>query len=531
MRKFMAVALCAVVSLSAIAFSACNEEVWRYNDYIGVENDGFDKDIFYRNDGQVIGADPSVITVGDTYYLYVTSADGTGETGSVRGYKSKNLTDWEPLGVVFVPQRDSWGVTNIWAPEVIEKDGTFYMYYSALNTAWVDAGSIEDEENGTIPKYGLGVATSSSPEGPFVNIEGKFSGQKYSHTEIPIKIAFENGVALKTIDASPFIDDDGRVYLYFSRDQYRKSSSIWGVELESDMVTVKQGTLKQLVSVSQDWERPADTSSNSWNEAPFMIKHEGKYYLTYSANAYTDFNYAVGVAVSDNPLTGFKKSENNPVLEADSDIMYVSGTGHNSIFPSADGTELWMAYHEHVDVEAGGGIRKIAFDRVEFDEKGNMVVCGPSISPQLLPSGSSDWKNVASLAAVSSTGAEGAQILTDGIISAQYLRAAEYEYAMSGNKTTITFTFPQNVTIKAVMIYDSVDYVYSSESVEVSVGNHTIKDLPFDTRYRYMDGEFGVKIPASAAIAEFTDTLTDTVKVTFFGDVAASEIVIVGKEA
>ena len=102
---------------------------------------------------------------------------------------------------------------------------------------------------------------------------------------------------------------------------------------------------------------------------------------------------------------------------------------------------------------------------------------------------------------------------------------------MSGNKTTITFTFPQNVTIKAVMIYDSVDYVYSSESVEVSVGNHTIKDLPFDTRYRYMDGEFGVKIPASAAIAEFTDTLTDTVKVTFFGDVAASEIVIVGKEA
>ena len=307
MRKFMAVALCAVVSLSAIAFSACNEEVWRYNDYIGVENDGFDKDIFYRNDGQVIGADPSVITVGDTYYLYVTSADGTGETGSVRGYKSKNLTDWEPLGVVFVPQRDSWGVTNIWAPEVIEKDGTFYMYYSALNTAWVDAGSIEDEENGTIPKYGLGVATSSSPEGPFVNIEGEFSGQKYSHTEIPIKIAFENGVALKTIDASPFIDDDGRVYLYFSRDQYRKSSSIWGVELESDMVTVKQGTLKQLVSVSQDWERPADTSSNSWNEAPFMIKHEGKYYLTYSANAYTDFNYAVGVAVSDNPLTGFKK--------------------------------------------------------------------------------------------------------------------------------------------------------------------------------------------------------------------------------
>ena len=75
MRKFMAVALCAVVSLSAIAFSACNEEVWRYNDYIGVENDGFDKDIFYRNDGQVIGADPSVITVGG-YLLFVCNQCG-----------------------------------------------------------------------------------------------------------------------------------------------------------------------------------------------------------------------------------------------------------------------------------------------------------------------------------------------------------------------------------------------------------------------------------------------------------------------
>lgn len=531
MKRIFTVALGAVIMLSCVGLTACSEAEWQYNDYIGVEEDGFDKALFYRNDGQVYGADPSVITVGDTYYLYVTNADTGNNNGYIRGWKSKNLTDWQPLGVVFEPERDAWGVSNIWAPEVIEKDGTFYMYYSALNTEWQAAGSVVNEENGTIPQYAIGVAISSSPEGPFVNLEGEFGGNTYSHTQAPIAIRTESGTAFKTIDACPFIDDDGSVYLYFSRDGYKNSSSIWAVGLESDMVTVKEGTLTQIVSVSQTWERPADTSAKSWNEGPFMLKHDGKYYLTYSANAYTDFNYAVGVAVSDNPLTGFVKSENNPVLEADPDLMYVSGTGHCSIFPSADGTQYYMAYHEHVDVEGGGGVRKIAFDRVAFDAEGNMVVCGPSVTPQLLPSGSSEWKNVASLAEVSSTGGEGAQVLTDGIIGCQFTNAAKYEYAMNEKKTTITLKLPKAYILKAVMVYDSVDYAYSSEYVEVSVGNHKINQLPFDTRYRYMDGDFGVKIPASAAIAEFTDTLTDTVTVTFFGDVAASEIVIVGKEA
>lgn len=530
MKRFLATAVGALVLLSGIGLSACSDASWQYNDYIGVENDGFDKTLFYRNDGQVYGADPSVITVGDTYYLYATNADYDNNNGYIRGWKSKNLTDWEPLGVVFEPARDSWGVSNIWAPEVIEKDGTYYMYYSALNTAWQAAGSVVDEDNGTIAQYAIGVAVSSSPEGPFENIEGEYGGKTYTHTQAPIEIKFESGVALKTIDACPFIDDDGRVYLYFSRDGYRNSSSIWGVELESDMVTVKEGTLTQLISVSQDWERPADTSAKSWNEGPFMLKHDGKYYLTYSANAYTDFNYAVGVAVSNSPLSGFVKNENNPILEADPDIMYVSGTGHCSIFPSADGTQLYMAYHSHVDVEAGGGYRKIAFDRVEFDGDGNMVVCGPSVTPQLLPSGSSEWQNVAPLASISSTGAEGAQMLADGIVSAQYAQASRYEYAMSGDRTTVTFTLPAQYVLKAVMVYDSVDYAYSSEYVEVTIGDHTIRELPFDARYRYLDGDFGVKIPVSAAIAEFTDTLTDTVTVTFFGEVAASEIVIVGKE-
>ena len=66
----------------------------------------------------------------------------------------------------------------------------------------------------------------------------------------------------------PFIDEDGRIYLYVSRDQVDKESSVFGMELDKDMVTVLSVTEKPLVKPSQEWENP--TAGNTWNEAPFI---------------------------------------------------------------------------------------------------------------------------------------------------------------------------------------------------------------------------------------------------------------------
>ena len=132
-----------------------------------------------------------------------------------------------------------------------------------------------------------------------------------------------------------------------------------------------------------------------------MIKIDGKYYLTYSANYYQNSTYSVGLAISDNPLSGFQKVDYNPILEANPDWTHISGTGHNCIFQSPDGTELWMAYHSHIDTTNGGSERKINFDRIAFDEEGRMLVNGPSITPQVLPSGVSEYKNIATEATMS----------------------------------------------------------------------------------------------------------------------------------
>ena len=72
--------------------------------------------------------DPSVVKAEDGYYyLYIT-----GNT-YIPAYRSTNLTDWQELGPVFTPARDAWSVHNLWAPEVVAKDGKYYMYYSGRN--------------------------------------------------------------------------------------------------------------------------------------------------------------------------------------------------------------------------------------------------------------------------------------------------------------------------------------------------------------------------------------------------------------
>lgn len=478
----------------------------KYNDYISI--DGFDKSLFYRNDGLIQAADPCVITVNDTYYLYATNANSDGNTGYLKGWKSKNLSDWVELGPVFVPQRDAWAVNSLWAPEVIEKDGTYYMYYSGLNS--------------TTGKLGIGVATSNSPEGPFKEIHGLIDGKEYSHKTMPIDFGF------KCIDANPFIDDNGDVYLYVSKDQVSNKSSIYVAKLKSNMVEIDSIFEGPIIEPSQDWE--SINLSSTWNEAPYVYKHNGKYYLFYSANYYQNSAYAVGVAISDNPTSGFVKSNANPILEAFPDWSYVSGTGHNSIFPSVDNKELFIAYHSHIDVNNGGSERKINFDRISFDKDNIPVVSGPSITPQLQPSGSSKYHNIAPLANISFANSdENKNILIDGIVNYKPMTSDIYEYYFK-DKTTITFKFDETYDIKAIMVYDSCLYGQSAKTMDLTIGSKKIKGAKFNLNYSYIDEyDYEIKQPGSSAIIQFNDIKTNIVTITIDGGISLSEIVIVGK--
>lgn len=132
----------------------------------------------------------------------------------------------------------------------------------------------------------LGIAVSDSPLGPFTNTETSYLLNDF-----------------KNIDGHFFRDDDGKLYLYFvgcyefTYNGYTNPSQncIWGGEfsLETrDFVSKPQLLLT--------WEDEPE-SLRSWRvvEGPEMLKHNGKYYLTYSSSGYSNPGYSVNYATSD----------------------------------------------------------------------------------------------------------------------------------------------------------------------------------------------------------------------------------------
>lgn len=104
--------------------------------------------------------DPSILKDGDTYYIYSTDVKvgGTGTPG-IMVRKSKDLISWEWVGYAFVgvpEEAETWtGATGLWAPDIEKFGDTYYLYYSASTF-------------GSNTSY-IGVATSSSPEGPWTD--------------------------------------------------------------------------------------------------------------------------------------------------------------------------------------------------------------------------------------------------------------------------------------------------------------------------------------------------------------------------
>ncbi len=72
-------------------------------------------------------ADPSIIRVGNTYYAVGTSSEW-GPAFPI--YTSKDLVNWAYVGPVFTTL-PVWTMGSFWAPELVYRKGTFYVYYTA----------------------------------------------------------------------------------------------------------------------------------------------------------------------------------------------------------------------------------------------------------------------------------------------------------------------------------------------------------------------------------------------------------------
>lgn len=244
-------------------------------------------------------ADPFILLYEGTYYAY-----GTGSPDGIEVITSNDLINWNRVdngrNGLALHKNDSYGEKWFWAPEVYFVNGKFYMYYSA-------------EEH-------MCVATSDSPLGPFV--------QDIKQPMLPGE---------KTIDNTLFIDEDSTPYLFF--DRFNDGLNIWVAELEDDLKTIKKETLHPCIHVSQEWEEV-------WprvNEGAFVIKQNGTYYMTYSANSYESQYYGIGCATATDIMGEWTKYSHNPLLQIPGNLY---GVGHSSMFKDNDGN--WrIVFHAH----------------------------------------------------------------------------------------------------------------------------------------------------------------------------------------
>ena len=74
-------------------------------------------------------ADPFALRVGRTYWAYGTAPAGA-DGMEFPVLRSEDLATWKHVGHALRPRAEARG-HNFWAPEVAEKDGRFYLFYSS----------------------------------------------------------------------------------------------------------------------------------------------------------------------------------------------------------------------------------------------------------------------------------------------------------------------------------------------------------------------------------------------------------------
>ena len=427
--------------------------------------DASSTDATYFNNAAMNAADPHVLHDPASGYYYAYSTDGGRRDADGRAYhfgiyRSPDLATWEHLPGGALPADDpgNWGRDWFWAPEVYHNPdtGKYFLFYSARMRHNVAAhfGYANFEE-----PCKVGVAVADRPEGPFRNIApGPIDYFPYDPDYHDVNLLMDArqmlppatkeigetaplGTYIPYIDANVLFDDDGRQYLYYSRNAYRnwvwdeefgkyiEESNIYVVELDPAWWSDPDGATMPTVlptyidanndgsttrrrdgfvpvldykSQPQAWEnahvndyetyagrkkdRRWEEGSTAWRVD--LPDGETVYYMTYSANNWENEMYGVGYATAPSPLGPWTKAESNPILSQDPS-MPMTGTGHGSIAWSPDGSEMFYVHHGR----PMSGPRKLYTERMELlsdqlDSRGHPVLTiHQSVSDEPIPSG------------------------------------------------------------------------------------------------------------------------------------------------
>ena len=229
-------------------------------------------------------------------------------------FSSLDLEHWTEHGTSFAAQSAEHGTTwvegNLYAPDCLEKDGKYYLYFC----------SASNQE---------GVAVSDSPCGPFTGAE-------------PIPLM--DGDA---IDPAVFTDDDGRAYVYWGQKDLRAA------QLHENRRELLPETLNRSLLNEEE---------HGFHEGPSLRKRDGIYYLSYTDTSRGKAT-CIGYATSRSPLGPFEK---RGILIDNDGCDPESWNNHGSL---AQLGEDWYIFY-HRSSNGGKFHRRVCVERVSFDENG-----------------------------------------------------------------------------------------------------------------------------------------------------------------
>lgn len=252
-----------------------------------------------------VNADPHIAFFGDRCFLYPTTDGSKGwRATSFQAWSSDDLATWKNEGVILDLPRDiAWADMHAWAPAIATKDGKFYFYFSANKK--------------------IGVAVADRPEGPFHDPLGR-----------PLVSAGDYR-GMQCIDPMVYVDEDGAAYLYWGQGRCKAAP------LNDDMISFDPGQV-------------LDITPPGYNEAPFVHRRGGVYYLSWSEYDTRDPRYSVAYGRSDSPLGPFAKADENPILQQRS---VVRGAGHHSV-GKLPGRDEWVIAYHRFRIPGGDGYHR-----------------------------------------------------------------------------------------------------------------------------------------------------------------------------
>jgi arabinan endo-1,5-alpha-L-arabinosidase len=330
------------------------------------------------NDGRVEScADPSIIhsqTPGGTVWtIYCTTDPLNGQDRNANGdfnfhlipmLQSTDLIHWTYMGDAF-STRPAWvnPTAGLWAPDIEYFNGQYYLYYTASDTSLPGGGSA------------IGVATSSSPLGPWVD-SGAPAVEPHEAPCCP-------GSRRWVFDPD-VIQVGGQNYIFYG-------SYFGGVSARTLSADGLQSDPASQVQI---------TIANRY-EGANVTYHDGYFYLFVSA---TDCcrgpltGYSVFAGRSANILGPYVDREGasllagrtggTPVLSMNGNRWV--GTGHNAVFTDFGGQD-WTVYHavDRTDPYFTGAVgftkRPVLMDPLDWIDGWPTVRAGRFASDEAMP--------------------------------------------------------------------------------------------------------------------------------------------------